>query len=305
MKFARLIIIPACCLSLTSCFTGIESTPRITAKDVDRVVPPVNEEADFASRLAPPSVTQWESGRRFLVTDPKLSLLFEKEPAIASGEVLVFDSLTDEISIIGDTVSVLTFHKENGNAPAETLRYKIGVPPSSLSASVTLPMSVDLDMTDNARRILAGKKFYIISTLRVDSELTPVARGRRYVGVTIRDVAPGNADYPLRVDITDDLGNPSSVAMTVGNARSSTRNFDKLFELSDPRLRYPAITDSVWENIANSRVAPGMTTIECHLALGAPRDIRKWHNGGSFFESWTCDNGAYLIFIDGLLAEIH
>lgn len=48
-----------------------------------------------------------------------------------------------------------------------------------------------------------------------------------------------------------------------------------------------------------------MTTVECHLALGAPRDVRKWHNGGSFFESWTCDNGAYLIFIDGLLAEIH
>lgn len=305
MKFSGIIIISACCLSLTSCFTGIESTPRITAKDVDRVVPPVNEEADFAAQLAPPGMTQWESGRRFLVTDPKLSLLFEKEPAIAPGDVLVFDRLDDEISITGDTVSVLSFHKENGNATDETLRYKIGVPSSSLSASVTLPMSVDLDMTDNARRILAGKKFYIISPLRVDSELTPVARGRRYVGVTIRDVAPGNADYPLRVDITDDLGNQSSVAMTVGNARSSTRNFDKLFELSDPRLRYPTITDTAWENIVNSRVAPGMTTVECHLALGAPRDVRKWHNGGSFFESWTCDNGAYLIFIDGLLAEIH
>lgn len=305
MRFSGIIIISACCLSLTSCFTGIESTPRITAKDVDRVVPSVNEEAEVSALLAPPAITQWARGRRFLVTDPKMSLLFEKEPAIEVGEILVFDNLSDEISITGDTVSVLTFHKENGADPTETLRYKIGVPASSLSPAVTLPMSVDLDMVDNAGSILRGKKFYIISPLRVDRELVPTARGRRYLEATISDVAPGNADYPLRVDITDDKGNQSSVAMTAGTARSSTRNFDKLFELSDPRLRYPTITDSVWENIVNSRVAPGMTTVECHLALGAPRDIRKWHNGGSFFESWTCDNGAYLIFIDGLLAEIH
>lgn len=295
----------ACALSLTSCFTGIESTPRITAKDVRRNVPATNEEAELASRLNPLPVTQWKRGRRFMATDPKLSLVFEKEPAIACGETIVFDNLSDEISITGDTVAVLTFTREQHSARPDTLRYRVGVPADALSRAFTLPMSVDLDIVDNARQILSGRKFYITSPLRVDNRLMPTAGGRRYVAVTVTDVAPGNDNYPLRVDITDDKGSASSVAMTVGTARSSTRNFDKIFALSDPRLRYPAITDTTWDNIINSRAVAGMTTTECQLAIGAPRDIRKWHNGGSFFEGWTCDNGSYLIFVDGLLTEIH
>ena len=70
-------------------------------------------------------------------------------------------------------------------------------------------------------------------------------------------------------------------------------------------MKYETISDMVWENIVNSRVTPGMTTIECSLAIGTPKDIRKWHNGGSYFEGWVCDNGNYLIFIDGVLSEIH
>lgn len=304
MRIAVLTIL-ACCLSLTSCFTGIESTPRITDKDVRRNIPSVDKEADFALTLTPPPPSQWRDGRRFLVTDSKLSLLFEKEPELTPGDILVFESISAERSITGDTISVLSFHKGNRDTHGGTLRYKVGIAPGRLSPSFTMPLTVDLDMTDSAREALRGKKFYIISPLRVDRSLTPTAAGRRYVEVTVDDVAPGNADYPLRLDITDDTGNRSSIAMTIGSARSSTRNFDKIFRLDNPRLNYPDITDATWNNIVNSRAVPGMTIDECHLALGSPRDIRKWHNGGTFFEGWTYDNGRYYIFEDGLLSVIH
>ncbi len=245
------------------------------------MVPASNAEAEIADKLSPPAITQWAKGRRFIVSDAKLSLLFEREPALAPGDILVFDSLSDELSFTGDSVA------------------------AEVPENTTLPMSVDLDMVDNARHVLLGKKYYIVSPIRVDSLLNITSRGRKLVAATICNVVPGNADYPLRVDISDDLGNLSSVAMTVGTARSATRNFDRLFEINDPRLRYPAISDAVWDNIVNSRVAPGMTTIECHLALGSPRDIRKWHNGGSYFEGWACDNGMYIVFVDGILSEIH
>jgi len=303
VKTAIITMILACCLSLTGCFTGIESTPRITDRDVRRNVPASDPEAEFALTLTPPPVSKWEEGRRFLVTDAKLSLLFEKEPTLAPDDIIVFENLSAEKSITGDTISVLTFHKYD--SPVVPLRYKVRVAPDELSTSFTIPLTVDLDMTDDARRALRGKKFYIISPLRVDKSLTPVASGRRYVAVTVDDVAPGNADYPLRLDITDDTGSRSSVAMTTGTARSSTRNFDKIFRLTDPRLNYPAITDEAWDNIVNSRAVLGMTIDECHLALGSPRDIRKWHNGSSFFEGWTYDNGRYYIFEDGLLSVIH
>lgn len=305
MRACPIIILTVCFLSLTSCFTGIESTPRITDKEVRRNVPDVNVEAETAALLAPDPMSRWQPGRRFLVSDPKISLLFEKEPAISVGEILVFESLTGDASITGDSISVLTFRRADSATSGEPLRYKLGIAPSALADAATLPMSVDLAMVDNARDLLAGKRFYITSSMRVDKSLTPTGRGRKYVPVTITDVNAGNADYPLRLDITDDLGQSSSIAMTVGTARSSTRNFDKIFVIDDPRLRYPAITEATWQNIANSRVVAGMTPQECRLALGTPNDIRKWHNGGSFFESWACDNGQYLIFIDGLLAEIH
>lgn len=289
----------------TSCFTGIESTPRITDKDVKRNdAMAVNEASEVAKMLQPPEVTKWEQGRRFQIADAKISLLFEKEPKIEPGEILVFEKVQNELSIIGDTVAVLTFHRD-GDYASEPLRFKAGVSASALSSSFTLPMSVDLDMVEAAQKNLVGKEFYIISSMRVDSALTTTAKGRRYVPVTIRNVASGNADYPLRVDITDDLGRSSSVAMTVTTALSSTRNFDKIFETDNPRVRYASISDKVWENIINSRVAVGMTTMECSLALGTPNDIRKWHNGGSYFEGWACDNGNYLVFVDGRLAEIH
>lgn len=256
-------------------------------------------------------------------------MLFEKEPEIAPGDLLIFEGLNPEISITGDTVTALSFRNagnirhvesretaalltdtENGTSPrrkirAKLLKYRINIAPSRMSESFTLPMSVDLDMVQNAGRVLEGRKFYIVSSLRVDSTLTPAAAGRRYVPATISEVLPGNADYPLLVGIIDDTGSKSFVSMTVGTARSATRNFDKLFETNDPRLSHPAITDAVWNNIINSRVALGMTTDECRMALGSPRDIRKWHNGGTFFEGWTYDNGRYLIFDDGLLSEIH
>lgn len=303
MKIILSILLTACFLSLTSCFTGIESTPRITEKEVRRNVPAANPEEEMAAMLDPVPMSGWEPGRRFLVTDPKISFLFEKEPSIRPGDMLVFDSVASEGSITGDSISVLTFHRADDET--HPLRYKLGISSAALAEAATLPMSVDLDMVAAADRMLRGKQFYIISSMRVDNALVPVARGRKYVPVTITGVSAGNSDYPLRVDITDDLGNRSSVAMTVGKARSSTRNFDKLFVLDNPRLHYPAVTDATWENIVNSRVAPGMSPLECRLALGTPSDIRKWHNGGSFFESWTCDNGQYLVFIDGLLAEIH
>lgn len=305
MRLTKITVIAACCLSLTSCFTGIESTPRITDRDVRRNTPVVDKEADFAATLLPQPVGSWTEGHRFLVTDGKLSLLFEKEPKLIPGDVLIFMNLSPEISITGDTISVLSFCKYGGEVSAGTMRYKVGVPPRALSTSFSIPLTVDLDMVDDARRKLLGNKYYIISSLRVDSTLTPTAAGRRYVPVTVDDVVPGNADYPLRLDITDDTGAQSSVAMTVGTSRSATRNFDKIFEIDNPRLRYPAITDATWNNIVNSRAVPGMTLDECHLALGSPRDIRKWHNGGSFFEGWTYDNGRYYIFEDGLLSVVH
>lgn len=284
---------------LGGCFTGIESTPRITEKDVQRNI--VNNRGDDATiELSPEPITLWHDGRRFVVTDSKLSLLFEKNPHIEVADTLVFRYIDEEISITGDTITVISFDTKNGQTG---LRYKVNVPISRLTNRVTIPMTVDLELMENVSRTLTGKKVYVLTPLRVDSMMQSIANGRRYIPVKITSVTAGNANYPLCIGITDAAGQRSFVAMTAGEGRSATRNFDKIFTLTDPRTLYPTITDANWDAITRSQVIAGMTLEECRLSLGSPTDLHKWHNGGSYFERWTYDNGAYLIFEDGLLSR--
>ena len=89
--------------------------------------------------------------------------------------------------------------------------------------------------------------------------------------------------------------------MSVSDKSKSGRNFSMLFSLSDPRLRYPEITDEVWANIQNGRVAKFMTRDECRIALGSPKSIQRRNIITVLQEMWTYENGVYLLFDDGIL----
>lgn len=285
---------------LQGCFTGIESTPKITAKDLHREHVVLTEEQRFADNIALPLLRDWEHGHQLLVTDSRLSMLFDLEPGLKPGEIISYKGYHPSRSITGDSVTTLIF-----TDGSRELRYAVNQPYSRIASgtSFSLPMTVDLQLVENAAKMLIGNTYYVITPLRVDSDMNPVANGRKYVPVTVCGVYPGNSFYPLRVEVTDGEGNGASIAMTVGTDRSSTRNFDNIFSFRDPRAGYPYITDSNWECIISSSVALGMTTEECRLALGSPRDVKKGQNGAVFFEHWTFDNGAFCIFTDGLLTS--
>lgn len=286
---------------IQSCFTGIESTPKITAKDLREQNVTVTDESRFAASLAPEPLKDWIEGRRFMVADAKLSMLFEREPQLRAGEILEYAGYENRPTIAGDTLSSLIFNRGDQSH----IRYPINLSPAQIAGGsfASLPMAVDLALVDNVRNHIRGKSYYLLTPLRVDSTMTPIANGKKYVRVNIVNVVPGNGFYPLRVDMTDADGHSASVAMTAGIDLSSTRNFDSLFSFNNPRLRYPDISDSTWRLITNSEVTNGMTTEECRLSLGSPRDVKKGQNGSSFFEQWTYDNGAYCIFTDGVLSS--
>lgn len=89
--------------------------------------------------------------------------------------------------------------------------------------------------------------------------------------------------------------------MSVGSDLRATRKFGSLLSLSNPRDRYPEITDANWNNIVNGRVSEDMTREECRLALGAPATVDRRPGYSIMREIWTYENGRYLIFEDGLL----
>lgn len=118
--------------------------------------------------------------------------------------------------------------------------------------------------------------------------------------VHVTEVTRGNGTYPLAIHFTDSNGNKSKVFMSLGTSARATRNFDKLFSLTDPRQRYKDIKDDVWECITRSSVKTDMTREECRLALGNPREVIRGH----YLERWSYDNGMNLIFDDGYLQRI-
>lgn len=293
----------AAMLPLAGCFTGIESTPKITADDVKKQNIVVTPEQRFISDIAAAPLSDWPEGKRFLVADDRIALIFGASAHGVSplgGEVLVYLGYDSIPAITGDGATVLEFSSPKG----ERLRYKIAAPLSSVLSrrSVELPFSIDLDMVATVRERLATKRVYVITSTWFDRDGRQVT-GRKFIPVTIADVIPGNVNYPLYVSFVDDNGKSGGVYMSLGNSRQSTRNFDTLFSFSDPRLRYRNISDDNWQNIINGIVALDMTREECRLALGSPKEIDRRPGYGGVAERWTYTDGVYLLFEDGLLRD--
>lgn len=299
--FALLLLPPL----LTGCFTGIESTPRITASDVKREnVRTVTPEKSYGSTLVADSLSRWLPGREFRVVDSRIKLLFTSTsdgslPAV--GSVIRYLDLTPVPSLLGDTVTLVRFISA-GNPP-DTLNYKMDATPEQLlnRPSLAIPFVIDLGLVNKIDSMLTGKTLYLLTPTRYLRSGERVQRSK-FVAVTVTSVTPGNTDFPLSVNFTEQ-GDPAtySLLMSAGTGKLSTRNFDSLFSLTDPRLNYPLITDENWKAITLSRVRPDMTRDECRLSLGNPAEVLHGHSYSSTYERWIYPSGTMLEFEDGLL----
>lgn len=289
-----------------SCFTGVETTPKITAGDVKKAVPVAAPEETFLASVRPQSFSEWKPGKKFYVADNRVSVVFaSKKPSdkALKGTELSLTGWQEVTSITGKVETEIGFKTTAG----DTLVYRSPLSPDELRQrdNASPPFLVDVDMVDKARDLLAGKTVYVISSLWRDHEDNSVP-GRKYVPVKITDVLPGTSDYPLCVDFTEAVDSASlsgSLFVTPSPDARGSRTFQSQFSLKDPRLNYPLVSPEDWELISYSRVAPGMTREECRLALGAPTDLERQAGYSSVHERWTYENGVYLIFNDGILTD--
>lgn len=289
-------------LLMTGCFTGIESTPKITANDVKKERAVQTPEDSYLNNITYESLEAWQPGKLFYITDDKISLTLEPSatPAPKAGEYIAFDSYRPVTSLTGSIDTEIIFHKENG----QEVVYKASASPDELQQRkrVEIPFTIETSVVDATKEVLAGKTFYIKTPIWYTA--TGDARnGLKFIPVTIEEITPGNMVYPVKLKFSVDspYDDTAYVYMSVGDSSRSTRNFAALFSLTDPHLRYPAITDETWDRIIHGRVAPYMTREECRLSLGAPSSIDRRAAISSLQELWTYENGVYLIFDDGLL----
>lgn len=293
-------------LTPTACFTGVESTPKITARDIKKRKITRLPEEDLLAGVAREKPSHWKTGKRFFVTDDRISLIFmpasyagNTEMSLA-GKEIVLENVSSVTSITGGQEMELTFRAPDGS----TLVYRPGADKASFSSRerLDIPFTVECSVIDAVRDRMVGNSYYILTSRRLDANGTET-RGLRYDPVRIVDVTAGNTIQPLRVYFDTPEGHRQSLMMTIGSDATSTRNFETLFAFTSPRSKYPDITDKVWEKIRHSQVETGMTPQACRLALGSPDSYRQVPSTMGMVEFWQYDNGVFLRFVNGALQD--
>lgn len=304
------ILLFAPSLLLQSCFTGIESTPKITYKDVRRQNVGESPEQEFAGHFQAVPFSGWSPDRQFLVADARAIYTYSaparKSVGISLGDTLVYRGVREMPSITGGEVAELIF--TSVVSPSDSLLYRPGGNAATLEKrdNLKLPFLVDLELVRSAGEILVGKEL-VTRTGRWISPDGSQRKGRKFLKVRVTEVRAGSEDYPFLIcfSSTEDERETGALAMstTVNEGEPALRGFENLFMLTDPRDSYPQITDANWELIRQGKVAEGMTTQEVSLALGAPRDVDRRHDQSLMYERWSYPGGVYVIFENGLLVR--
>ncbi len=293
-------------VSMTACFTGIESTPRITERTVHRHgadVSGAGTDSLDTILLAPTPLSQWGQGKPFYVTDDRVTMLFEALPpdiTIKQGDTLRYRSFARATNIAGSPVTDLTFTASGVDVP---LVYRINTPPDTLLArrQLSVPFTIDLDMVSRADATLSGRTFYIMTPRWLDAEGNPLSSQNKLVPVRITGIVAGNDTHPLRALF---LPEGSDVVSSVWLGRG-TQTPSHIFAADDPWLRYHNIDPEVRALITRGEVRLGMSRRECRMALGQPDDIERGYGYSSVHEKWTYSGGRTLTFTDDLLTQIN
>lgn len=287
---------------LVSCNTEIEKAKKISASDLKKEkIVVATPEQKFANELVPVAPSHWKNGQRFIVANNKINLIFPTSVVLPEvGDTIQFVGFDAAKTVVGTEATDVKFISTKN--PLDTMAYRVNSSVAELKQrkSLSIPFLVDMSLVDNISENLLGKEFYILTTLWYDRTGNPFT-GMRYVPVRISRVVAANDIYPARVFFVDEMNRESSVLLTVGQNRMGNRAFDAQFSFTDPRKRYPNISDENWEAIKRSKVRPEMTRDEVRLSLGAPKEIDRGHSYSSSYERWMYPDGSYLIFEDGLL----
>ncbi len=289
------------------CSTGIESTKKIkmTKEDVKLMVK--TPEQNLAESILGVPLSSWEKGRRFMAMSDRTLYIFE--PASLESDL-------SEQSLKGKTLTYMgTESQTNPGLMDECvilfsdgnriLRYKTGKPTDVALKEIDsskLPLISDLSLIEQWKEKISDKTLWTKSNLWYDSsgERMP---GLKFAKVKVKDVVPSTGDFPMNVLIYGPGMKEASLHMNYTSDIHDSRNFAAIFFLSDPKDKYPQISDENWSLIQRGKLGRGMTKEECKLSIGNPDEVRSGHSHSQTMDIWQYSDGTYLFFTDGLLNE--
>lgn len=299
--FRKLISILLLCPLATgvqSCFTGIESTPKISYKGDKKADGAVSAEKMIAAEFTPQPVGEWAPGKQFFVTSGRASLVLSGAGELSPGDILAYAGQTSRKSVTGSTATDILFVK--ADAPANTLVWRAPEAPTP-----ALPFLIEMDVIRQMRQLLVGNRYYLTTSLWYDASGN-LTGGIKYVPVRITGVQPYSAEFPAIVEFVTDGDSATAVTGHVlmsENRPNATRAFDTMFSAENPRRRFPQTTDANWHAIQRSQTREGMTRAEVRASIGTPATIDRGQNQSAAFERWHYTDGVSLVFVDGVLSS--
>lgn len=290
---------------ITSCSTGIESTKKIRMSKEDMRMMTKTEEQTFATEVKGIPLSEWEQGKPFIAMSERAIYIFEpsglsngSENENIEGKTLRFERAESKMTPGLNEECILIF-----SDGSNTFRYDTGksidVAFKEIDSS-RIPLLSDPAITDKWREKIKGRKLWTRNNLWYDASGTRVS-GYRFAEVIVEDILPSTGDFPAKVKIRTKDGETAFIHMNYTSDLSDSRSFPSVFFLSDPKSKYPHISDEHWNLIQRGKVCAGMTKEECRLSLGNPDEINAGHNADETVDFWQYNNGAYLLFTDGLL----
>lgn len=297
-KTLKILTFTALCTlatGLQSCFTGIESTPKITYKESKDGKERRTAEQTVAEGFAPVPVGSWRHGKEFYVASDRAGLVLRGNIPPAAGDIIRYAGRSEARSVTGGTATDLMF--VSATAPADTLVWR-----APATETPALPFLVDMDVIAAMRSALVGNRYYIRTALWYTAD-GALVNGRKFIPVEIIDIRPYSADFPAIVTFRTTEDNREGHVLMSENRPNATRLFDSLFAIDNPRRQFPQATDDNWRAIQNSQTRQGMTRGEVRAAIGAPAKIDRGQNQSAAFERWTYTDGVTLMFVDGILAD--
>lgn len=303
---AAILLTAALALS-PACSTGIESTKKIRMTKEDVRLMAKTPEQNYAESIQGTPLSDWEPGRKFMAMSDRTLLIFEPvafdgdlSGTSIKGKILLYAGTDSHVSPDLKEECVILF--SDGD---RLLRYRTGKPTSEALRAIDssrIPLMSDLTLIDQWKEKTVGSTFWTKSNLWYDADGDRM-QGLKFAKVKVTDLIPSTGDFPIKLKITGPSGEEGYLQMNYTSDLHDSRNFADIFFLSNPKEKYPNITDEHWRLIQQGKVGEGMTKEECKLSIGNPDEVRAGHNRAQTMDIWQYSDGTYLMFTDGLLTN--
>ena len=270
------------------------------------------------------NIVDWKKGMKFIQVKKSEPYTYMVSSAFSNtgksledyyGQILTVDTIIEEYYYpqgLQERIRTLILLT---SASGDTITYKADTDKEDMRFDISynhIDGLVYLADVDKAKELLTGKTIYTLCSEGFQDTNMGVrsVRVKRFSPYKVKSIGVGDISPFVKIIATDRDGNDAAffVIFSGTNSNSYTSKlyngyFYDTFSFSNPKSKYPSISNEIWDLIAEGKVRIGMSKEACQLSWGKPKKINKTTGSYGVHEQWVYDS-SYLYFENGKLTSI-